>query len=94
MELDLWVEHPRMTLLIPRAHASVACMGTASSRGLISQGDNRNTPLDALRIKEKNVFVKTLNTAFIIVICAHIDNPLLVEGSSAARYLAKDRFGL
>ena len=45
-----------MTLLIPRAHASVACMGTASSRGLISQGDNRNTPLDALRIKGKKSF--------------------------------------
>ena len=56
-----------MTLLIPRAHASVACMGTASSRGLISQGDNRNTPLDALRIKEKKVFVKTLNTAFLLL---------------------------
>ena len=53
-----------MTLLIPRAHASVAYMGTASSRGLISQGGNRNTSLDALRIKEKNVFVKTLNTAY------------------------------
>ena len=55
-----------MTLLIPRAHASVACMGTAS-RGLISQGDNRNTSLDALRIKEKNVFVKTLYTAFLLL---------------------------
>ena len=53
-----------MTLLIPRAHASVAYMGTASSRGLISQGGNRNTSLDALRIKEKNDFVKTLNTAY------------------------------
>ena len=70
---------PRMTLLIPRAHASVACMGTASSRGLISQGDNRSTPLDALRIKEKIVFVKMLNTAFFIIICAHTDNPLLVK---------------
>ena len=59
-----------MTLLIHRAHgphASVACMGTASSRGLISQGDNRNTPLDALRIKGKKVFVKTLNTAFLFL---------------------------
>ena len=45
-----------MTLLIHRAHVSVACMGTASSRGLISQGDNRNTPLDALRIKGKKSF--------------------------------------
>ena len=36
-----------------------------SSRGLISQGDNRNTPLDTLSIKEKKVFVKTLNTAFL-----------------------------
>ena len=48
-----------MTLLIHRAHgphASVTCMGTASSRGLISQGDNRNTPLDALRIKGKKSF--------------------------------------
>ena len=60
-----------MTLLIPRAHASVAYMGTASSRGLISQGDNRNTPLDALRVKEKKVFVKTLKTAFFITICAY-----------------------
>ena len=68
-----------MTLLIHRAHASVACMGTASSRGLISQGDNRNTPLDALRIKGKKVCVKTLNTAFFIIICAHTDNLLLVE---------------
>ena len=59
-----------MTLLIHRAHgphASVACMGTASSRGLISQGDNRNTPLDALRIKGKKVFVKPLNTAFLFL---------------------------
>ena len=59
-----------MTLLIHRAHgphASVTCMGTASSRGLISQGDNRNTPLDALRIKGKNVFVKTFNMAFLFL---------------------------
>ena len=49
-----------------------------SSRSLISPGDNRNTPLDALRttwicvsrpgsfflVEEKKVLVKTLNTAF------------------------------
>ena len=82
-----------MTLLIPRAHASVAYMGTASSRGLISQGDNRNTPLDALRVKEKKFLLKRSKRLFLLLF-AHSDNPLLVEGSSAGRYLAKDRVRL
>ena len=53
-----------MTLLIPPHLMHLWPAWVFSSRGLISQGDNRNTPLDALPIKEKNVFVKTLNTAF------------------------------
>ena len=35
-----------------------------SSRGLISEGDNRNTPLETLRIKEKKVFVKVAEHSF------------------------------
>ena len=60
-----------MTLLIHRAHASVACMGTASSRGLISQGDNRNTPLDALRIKGKKFLLKRSIRLFYYYLRAH-----------------------
>ena len=64
-----------MTLLIHRAHTSVACMGTASSRGLISQGDNRNTPLDA-----KEFLLKLSIRLFYFYLRAHrTDNPLLVK---------------
>ena len=89
--LDLWAEPPRIKFGLSPELMHLWRAWVLSSRGLISPGDNRNIPLNALRttwicvsrpgyfflIKEKNVCVKTLNAAFFIIISAHTDNPLL-----------------
>ena len=69
-------------------HLWPACV--LSSRGLISPGDNRNTPLHALRttwicVSRLGSFFSLRKKRFLsqygfyIILCAHTDNPLLVK---------------